>query len=187
MKKERKGITVAHALPGRVRLKIPRVKQNRELARQAQEKLIQVQGIERVEANPLTGSLLIIYNLAALATLEALGPLGEALTELFPEEEVVGLAEGLAELTETGFSATATGGLHQVLGSAGQRASSLSRNLNLRLLLPLTFLFLGVRSLFASKEVHFPAWYDFLWFGFASFVMLNRRWVEGTPESAPVP
>jgi hypothetical protein len=54
----------------------------------------------------------------------------------------------------------------------------LSRHLNLKLLLPLTLLFLGVRSLFTSKEMCFPAWYDYLWFGFSTFVMLNRRWVE---------
>ncbi len=63
----------------------------------------------------------------------------------------------------------------------------LTRNFNLSLLLPLTLLFLGGRSLFSSKEISFPAWYDYLWFGFSTFLMLNRRWVEGDPESTAVP
>jgi len=36
-----------------------------------------------VEANPATGSLLILYDLALLASVEALGPLGEIFAELF--------------------------------------------------------------------------------------------------------
>jgi len=51
MVRDLKGITVAHALPGRVRLKIPEVKENPELARPAQEKLGRVPGIQRVEAH----------------------------------------------------------------------------------------------------------------------------------------
>ncbi len=180
-----KGITVAHALPGRVRLKIPKVKDNPELARQAQEKLGLVPGIQRVEANPATGSLVILYDVAMLASVETLGPLGEIFAELFPEVALEELAAGLQELMEAGAAAQTTGGLLGALNTVGH--PGLSRNFNLNLLLPLTLLFLGGRSLFASKETRFPAWYDYLWFAFSTFVMLNRRWVEGAPESTPAP
>jgi hypothetical protein len=86
---------------------------------------------------------------------------------------------------EAGGAARTTAGLLGVFNTVG--TPGLSRNLNLNLLLPLTLLFLGARSLFTSKETHFPAWYDYLWFGFSTFVMLNRRWVEGVPESTSVP
>jgi len=185
MGRELKGIKVAHALPGRVRLKIPEVKENPELARQAQEKLGRVPGIERVEANPATGSLLILYDLALLASVEALGPLGEIFAELFPAVALEELAAGLQELMEAGGAAHTTGGLLGVFNTAGN--PGLTGNFNLNLLLPLTLLFLGGRSLFSSKEKVFPAWYDYLWFGFSTFVMLNRRWVEGTPESTLLP
>ncbi|MEW6386172.1 MAG: HMA2 domain-containing protein [Thermodesulfobacteriota bacterium] len=185
MGRELKGITVAHALPGRVRLKIPRLKENPELARQAQAKLNQAPGIQGVEANPATGSLLILYDLALLASMETLEPLGEIFAELFPEVALEELAAGLQELLETESAAHPTGGLLGVLNIVSN--PGLARNLNLNLLLPLTLLFLGVRSLFASKEVRFPAWYDYLWFGFSTFVMLNRKWVEETPPSSPAP
>jgi hypothetical protein len=185
MRRELKGITVAHALPGRVRLKIPGVKDNPKLARQAQERLGQVAGIQRVEANSATGSLLLFYDLAMLASVETLGPLGEIFAELFPEVETEELAAGLQELAETSATAPTTSSLMGALNTGVN--PGLSRNLNLNLLLPLTLLFLGVRSLTASKETPFPAWYDYLWFAFSTFVMLNRRWVEGTPESSPVP
>lgn len=185
MVRELKGITVAHALPGRVRLKIPGVKDNPKLARQAQEKLGQTPGIQRVEANPATGSLLIIYDVAMLASLEALGPLGEIFAELFPEVALEELAAGLQELMEAGGAAHTTGGLMGAFTTLGN--PGLTRNFNLNLLLPLTLLFLGGRSLFTSQETHFPTWYDYLWFAFSTFVMLNRRLVEGAPESTPVP
>jgi hypothetical protein len=185
MVRELKGITVAHALPGRVRLKIPRVKENPELARQAQEKLGRIPGIHRVEANPATGSLLIIYDVAMLASLEALGPLGAIFAEIFPEVALEELAAGLQELMEAGGAVHTTGGLLGVFTAVGN--PGLFRNFNLNLLLPLTLLILGGRSLFASEEMRFPGWYDYLWFGFSTFVMLNRRWVEGAPESTPVP
>ena len=185
MVRELKGITVAHALPGRVRLKIPRVKENPELARRAQDKLGRVRGVQRVEANPATGSLLILYDAALLASVEALGPLGEIFAELFPEVALEELAAGLQELMEVGGAAETTGGLLGVVNTAGN--PGLTRNFNLNLLLPLTLLFLGGRSLFSSKELSFPAWYDYLWFGFSTFLMLNRRWLETAPESTPAP
>lgn len=184
MSRELKNITVVHALPGRVRLKIPQVKENPELARQAREKLGQVPGIRRVEANPATGSLLILYDLAMLASLETLGPLGEIFGELFPEVALEELAAGLQELMETGAAAHTAGGLLGLLNTGGNPGRP--GTLNLKLLLPLTFAFLGVRSLFTSKEVPFPSWYDYLWFGLSTFVMLNRKWLEGTsPSSSP--
>ena len=32
---------------------------------------------------------------------------------------------------------------------------------------------LGVRGLFLAEELPAPRWYDLLWFGFGTFVMLN--------------
>ena len=59
---EIEGLKVVHALPGRVRLKVAKVKGNLAMARKAQEKLAKVPGIKQVEAQPGTGSLLIHYD-----------------------------------------------------------------------------------------------------------------------------
>jgi hypothetical protein len=185
MRRKLKGITVAHALPGRVRLKIPRVKENPQLARQAQEMLSQVPGIQKVQANPATGSLLILYDLAMLASVETLGPLGEIFGELFPEVAEEEMAMGLQELLETDAEPQPAGDLPGILQSVA--TPGLFRNFNLNLLLPLSLLFLGVRRLAASKETPFPAWYDYLWFAFSAFMMLNRRRVEGAVAAAAGP
>jgi cation transport ATPase len=53
---------IVHALPGRVRLKIHRLKHNASGATAIQRDLLKVSGISHVEANPQTGSLLIEYD-----------------------------------------------------------------------------------------------------------------------------
>ena len=100
------GLKVVHALPGRVRLKVARVKGNPALARQAQEKLAQVPGIKRVEAKADTGSLLIHYDLDDLFSTASLEMLSATLGELFPEIEIATLMAGLMSLTENPAAGT---------------------------------------------------------------------------------
>ena len=71
-----KGIRVAHAMPGRVRLKVDKVKGNPAFAQKAQDKLGQMPGIKKVEAHPLTGSVLVYYDAAALLADGALAASG---------------------------------------------------------------------------------------------------------------
>ena len=51
--------------------------------------------------------------------------------------------------------------------------------LDLKLLAPLALILFGLRRLWAAEKPTSPSWFDYLWFGFASFVMLNRGLVEG--------
>jgi len=74
---EIEGLKVVHALPGRVRLKVAKVKGNPALARQTQEKLAQVPVIRPVEAKPGTGSPLIHYDMEDLFSIGSLEILSE--------------------------------------------------------------------------------------------------------------
>ena len=51
-----------HALEGRLRIKIPKVKGAAEQAQEVERHLRQSAGIEDVSANPTTGNVLILYN-----------------------------------------------------------------------------------------------------------------------------
>jgi hypothetical protein len=62
MKNEKKDVQVLHALPGRVRLKLPQLKHNTSYAADIQRDLLKVSGITHLEAHPQTGSLLIEYD-----------------------------------------------------------------------------------------------------------------------------
>ncbi len=184
-----KGLKVVHALPGRVRLKVARVKGNPALARQTEKKLARVPGIIQVEAKSDTGSLLIHYGLDELCSEGSLGILGETLGELFPEIEVTSLMAGLACLAENP-GAGADGGLAPAEGITGSfsalntRVRNLTGGLDLKVLVPVALIFLGLRGIWASEKVPAPSWSNLLWFGFASFVMLNRGLVEGSEATA---
>jgi hypothetical protein len=172
------GIQVVHALPGRVRFKAAKFKRDPELARRASEKLAQVPGIHKVETNPLTGSVLVLFDLAQLAG-EAIEPLGVVLAEFFPEMEALSLVTGLAALAETPVhGGNPGGGLAAGVGALNAGLARLTGGLDLKVLAPLALFFLGIRGLLTEKKA-FPAWYDYFWFGFSTLVMLNRDWFEG--------
>lgn len=51
-----------HALEGRLRIRIPRVKGAAGEAQEVERHLRQFTGVENVSANPVTGNVLILYN-----------------------------------------------------------------------------------------------------------------------------
>lgn len=178
---EIEGIKVVHALPGRVRLKVARVKGNPPLAREAQAKLAKVPGIRQVETQPTTGSLLIRYDTDELFSLTSLEILSATLAEIFPEIEVVTLAAWLASLAENPGPVAQT---DAAAGISGSFKAIHPGGIDFKLLAPLALILFGVRAFWVSEKITFPAWYDYLWFGFSTFVLLNRRLVEGHGSSA---
>ena len=93
-----KGIQVVHTMPGRVRLRVDKVKGNQAFAQKAQDKLGRVPGIKKVETRPLTGSVLVYYDAAALVAEGTLAALTDGFSELFPEIGVEAMNLGLESL-----------------------------------------------------------------------------------------
>ncbi len=62
MAKAKFKLSIAHQVPGRVRMKIPSAKGNPELLQQISETFAVIPGIEHVTANPLTGSVVLHYD-----------------------------------------------------------------------------------------------------------------------------
>ena len=182
------GIKVVHALPGRVRVKAAQVKGNPDFARKVQEKLAEVPGIREVETNPVTGSVLVFFDLAT-SMAETIEPLGEVLAEFFPEIEALSLISGLASLAAAPDAGANPGGkLGAGIHALNAQVGRITGGLDLKLLAPLALIFLGVRGFLAAQKTTFPNWHDYLWFGFSSLVMLNRDWFEGSqPEKKTVP
>jgi hypothetical protein len=92
------GIQVVHTMPGRVRLRVDKVKGNPAFAQKAQDKLGRVPGVKRVEAQPLTGSVLVYYDAAALLAEGTLAVLTDGFSELFPEIGAEAMNLGLESL-----------------------------------------------------------------------------------------
>ncbi len=170
------GVKVVHAMPGRVRLKVDKVKGNPAFAEKAQARLGQLPGIKQVEAKPLTGSVLIYYDAAALLAEGALAALTDGFSELFPEMGAAAMNLGLESMIghlATGEKTLSSSNLMKSLGNINTEVARITGGYDLKLLIPMTLLFFGVRSLWTSKKVTFPAWYDYAWFAFASFTLLN--------------
>jgi hypothetical protein len=55
-------VQVAHQVPGRIRLKVPNVKDNPELVDQIKQMFHVIPGIEDVTVNPTTGSVVLRYD-----------------------------------------------------------------------------------------------------------------------------
>jgi Heavy metal associated domain 2 len=55
-------LKIAHQVPGRIRMKIPSAKGNAQQLEQYRETLSLIPGIERVEVNPETGSIVLKYD-----------------------------------------------------------------------------------------------------------------------------
>ena len=55
-------VQVAHQVPGRIRLKVPNVKENPELIDQIKQMFNVIPGIEDVTINPTTGSVVLQYD-----------------------------------------------------------------------------------------------------------------------------
>jgi hypothetical protein len=176
------GIRVVHAIPGRVRLKIISLRDNPELAREIRARLAGLQGIRRVEANPLTGSLLVLYDPEEITSLESLFTLSEALIPSLPGLDLGDIAQCL-EHSGNGANSNSSlaGGFSTALGALNARVGNVTGGIDLRLLLPLTLFALGIRGLLVASKVPVPTWYDLLWFSFGTYFMLNRPESRGAP------
>jgi cation transport ATPase len=55
-------LQIAHQVPGRIRMKVPSVKTNPELAEQIKQTFAAIPGIDEVTVNPITGSVVLKYD-----------------------------------------------------------------------------------------------------------------------------
>lgn len=92
------GIDVAHYAPGRLRLRVARIKVDAPFAGRLQNRLAAVPGVLMLTLRPLTGSVLIEFSPDALAAAPAREALIEALTALFPGLDGVRLGRWLADV-----------------------------------------------------------------------------------------
>jgi hypothetical protein len=175
-------LQIVHFLPGRVRVKLPRLKGNTALTREVERTLTALPGIRHVETSATTGSVLVLYEPCLLASLdlEAMGSLTELAHTLglsFEKADIDTLqhwlhaaANGTRAEAPTAFGSNITAFLDNVNAGMTQITRGWGE---LRILVPLTLAFLGLRSLLFTENLPFPTWYDYLWFAFGTFAVLN--------------
>lgn len=161
------------------------------LVQEVQRTLMTLPGVHTAEVSVVTGSVLVHYDVDRLSTwdLESLAPLlvlaeplGISLDTL-PMDDIQNWLHMTANGTKPlppevwGNSAGA------LVGGFSAGASQLLHSLgDVRNLLPLTLVFLGIRSFLVTEKLPFPSWYDYLWFAFGTYMALQPG---RTAEPAP--
>jgi hypothetical protein len=79
------GFGVMHAQPGQLSLTVAKLKDNHDLARELQAGLAAIRGIQRVEADPGQGLVVVVYDKQELTSLTSLLALKAAFATFFPE------------------------------------------------------------------------------------------------------
>ncbi len=171
------GIRVVHAIPGRIRLKVAQVRENPALASEIQTRLAAVHGIRQVEVNPLTSSVLVLYDAQNTASPDALAALAEPLTALFPGFDLKDSAAWQPSSTNGASPVPSlAGGISSFFGALNSGVNQVTGgNADLKILLPLALFLFGVRGLLVSEKLTSPTWYDLFWFSLGTFFMLNPR------------
>ncbi|MCO6427377.1 HMA2 domain-containing protein [Nitrosomonas communis] len=91
------GIKIIHFFPGRVRLKVDKIKNNEAFAKKVEIELSKVLCITEVEISMLTGSVLVKYDKYAIKDGKNSDHLLVTLKKLFPDLDTEKLRPYLAE------------------------------------------------------------------------------------------
>jgi hypothetical protein len=159
---------IVHQLPGRLRMRVPGARRNHALLEQMAGFIRGLGGVERVEINPATGSVLVHYDPGRRDELAA----------YLPAPPEFGEAAGLAEKVER--EAEFLAAHSHAAAAVVQSAHTLDRSvrvatgglLDLKVLLPA-----GLAAwafLAAGAETATPMWLSLGIFSFNSFVALHR-------------
>jgi hypothetical protein len=168
-------VYLVHVLPGRIRLKMEALKRNPSLAKEIQERLAPIKEAKQIQINPTTGSILVVFNPESSHSPDFHLKMAHALGISLPD--VSATKNGNPGIQGNGCSPGSPAHLVQAIcGSLNSAVSSSTGGIgDLRILLPAGLFVLGLRSLLMTDKIAFPLWYDFLWFAFGSYFMLNRN------------
>jgi hypothetical protein len=156
---------IAHHIPGRLRLRIPSLKNDPELAERLRRQLEQLEDVVAVDVRPISGSVVLQYQP------NGRGPQGfvEALASLLPVEEtpaarLPGLPSG-----ESAGSLTADWMQREWLEANWGLKRASAGLLDIRTVVPFFFFFLGIRQLLVQPALDPIPWYVCFYYFFETF------------------
>jgi len=161
---------VAHAVPGRVRIKLdPRALAD-ERAASLQRALLALPDVEEIRMTPRTGSIVVVYDQDALDTRGLITRVRQArLLAIDPP------LDDLYGVQQVPLSDTARG-IRRTFSEVNGRLSEITnRRWDLRSVVPFALGALALRQLVANPGIIGTApWYVLAWYAFDSFWKLNQ-------------
>jgi hypothetical protein len=165
--------SIAHRIPGRIRIRIPSAKADSEFLEQARAALSTLPRVLEVSCNPLTGSILVLHVPGAELELEGAmtsqngSTLPFVLTAAKPE--VVPPRTRRRKTPRQSYLASAIAETVADLDDAVRAATG--NALDLKVLLPIVAGSIGITMLRGSRRT--PLWLTLLIFAFTSFTALH--------------
>ena len=171
-------IEVAHAIPGRIRIKIEPLRGDEDLAHELTERLWELPGVQWVEANPTIGSVTLRYDADSRNWADQ--TLAPGLRTVFGAVELTDQSRELEPVRGGGGGGFHAGQVKEFFAGANRTVAAATGGTDMKILLPLALVVLGVHGFVSAEKLPGPRWYDLLWFGFGTFMMLNAA---GVPPS----
>jgi Heavy metal associated domain 2 len=162
--------TVASATPGRVRIRLQRTALSHQVAHRVKEHVGGQDGVTRVDANTVTGSVVVHYN-REMITLDDV-------IDMFRDVGViVGSIAGLEGVEELSPGTPASRRLIEAVDRLDRRLAHVTgHRVDLRLLFPASLFALGIRQvLVEGLGLSQVPGYVLLWYAFDSFWKLHRE------------
>jgi len=158
------GARIVHRSPGRLRLRVPALRENRELALRIEERLGDLPGVRELRTSAVTGSVLLLLDEESFdegrwtQVAEA-----EGLIRLAPEEP--------EEPAPPGPRGASVWAAWQQANTTVHRASR--GVLDLRTLIPLCLVLWSIRQILLDRPLARTPWYTLLWYAFGIFTRFN--------------
>ncbi len=162
--------TVASATPGRVRIRLQRTAHSHHVAHRVKEHVGGQAGVTRVDANAVTGSVVVHYDRETTSLDDVIGMFRDI-------DVIVGSIGGLEEEEEPALGTPASRRLIGAVDRLDRRlAHATGYRVDLRLLFPASLFVLGLRQILVEGLglTQVPG-YVLLWYAFDAFWKLHRQ------------
>ncbi len=180
-KKVRPRAYISHHIPGRVRVKVPDAKRHPELLEKLRELIVSAPGVETVDCNPLTGSMLIHYSPRADETSPDFLSTGSGSAAPFSLDPPQPTQSGKKVRRRAGRKkehSQAAKAIVEFFGDVDDVIRAATGDmLDLKVLLPLAAGVVGITLLPKSKTT--PLWLTLMIFAFSSFLILHEPGAGG--------
>ncbi|MGE5619932.1 MAG: HMA2 domain-containing protein [Sphingomonadaceae bacterium] len=161
---------IVHSIPGRIRVRLDKSSRSPDFMRTLVETLSAVEGVNRVEANPATGSVLLLYDPQVMDPEQLyLAARSAHLSVVLP-----GAGRPTAQPDEITPIAS---GINSAIGRLDRAIFNFtSGNLDTKTLVPFGLAAAAIRQIVTSRgNVATAPWYVLLWYSFSLFHRFNRR------------
>ncbi|HEX2923761.1 MAG TPA: hypothetical protein VHS28_07030 [Chloroflexota bacterium] len=160
--------SLVHAVPGRMRIRLSRKHRSTEIMRALAQALSSVDGVRQVQSNPISGSVLLLYDPEVLGV-----------ESVLPAARAAGL-----DIVEPGSSLAADDpispaalGINTAFGRLDSTVAKLTGGfIDAKTLVPLGFIAAAARRVATSgASLDNIPWHTLLWYAFGVFTSYNLK------------